>query len=390
MPSTKSPRYGDESRISTFMGVIQALIAFFTDTNDTLKSIHVGQHKFVFLLRDPIYLVAVAQTEEPEVQLRYQLVYLYDQILSIVSYSQIQKIFKSHSNFDLRKLITGTESMIDHLADNLMTNFCFALGSVECIRIPPMLRERLGLALKLAKSKNVLYALLISGMKLVTLLRAKNVALYSSDLHILFSTVTSFSSFKMGENWIPICLPKFNQNGFLHVYICYLTPNLCLLLLSSDKSRFSEMSDIKSNIVEKLTKNGDLEKVEEILNEPTYSPAEISIPGLRHFFYRSNKMVQHTSSLFGEPYVKLHEQQSLLEKYHGLWAQLHDRQQASRIVHRVSESESMLGWCTSTFELYATFGPLIRKNTLVNSSNLLIKWVKRNEEALFATHPPIV
>lgn len=30
-------RYGDESRLSSFMGVIQAIISFFQDSDDTIK-----------------------------------------------------------------------------------------------------------------------------------------------------------------------------------------------------------------------------------------------------------------------------------------------------------------------------------------------------------------
>ncbi|KAJ1922903.1 Vacuolar fusion protein mon1 [Tieghemiomyces parasiticus] len=372
------------------MGVIQALISLVADADDTLRTVRSGGHVLTFLIREPLYLMAVAQTEEPEVQLRYQLTYLHDQILSIVSHGQLQRAFRGHSSFDLRKLLTGTEAMLDHLVNQFSTNFSFALGSIETLRLPPRLRERLGLALKLAKSRNVLYALLVSGMRLITMLRPKETALYSSDLHLLLSTVGSFTSFQMGENWIPICLPRFNRDGFLHVYICYLVPGVCLLLLSPDKGRFAEMSAIKSGIVEKLTRTGDLDKLQAVVQEPAYSPAELGVPGLRHFVYRLNRCVQHTSSLYAEPYVKLHEQESLLAKYHRVWALLHDQKQPVRIVHQVTTSETILGWSTAGFELYATFGPLVRKTTLVASSNQLIQWVKKFEEALFAVHPPTV
>ncbi|KAJ1651782.1 Vacuolar fusion protein mon1 [Dispira simplex] len=264
-------RYGDESRMSSLLGVLQAILSLVTDDNDTLESIVTGHHRFVFLLKGPLYLVAVAQTDEPERQLQCQLGYVYDQILSIVSLGQIRRIFESHSNFDLRKLITGTEGMLDHLIDHLGKNFSFALGSVESVRLPVPLRQRLGITLKLAKSTNVLYAVLATGMKLITLLRPKTVTLYSSDLHILLSTVDSFSSFKIGEHWIPICLPKFNAEGFLHVYICYITPHTCLLLLSTDKNRFAEMSEIKTNVVDKLTRTGDLQKLDKLLDESPYT-----------------------------------------------------------------------------------------------------------------------
>ncbi|KAJ1982922.1 Vacuolar fusion protein mon1 [Dimargaris xerosporica] len=383
-------RYGNESRMAPFMGVIQTLVAFFTDTDDAIQTMRSGHHQFVFLLRAPLYLVAVSQTDEPEVQLRYQLLYLYDQILSIVSYGQLRRIFDSHSNFDLRKMLAGTESMIDHLMDHLTTNFGFTLGSIESQRLPATLRRRVGTALKLAKSQNVLYAMLITKMKLISLVRLKKYSLYPSDLYILFSTVNSSTSFKSGEHWVPICLPKLNRDGFIHAYIHYISTNLTLVLLSPDRHRFPEMSNIKVNLVEKLTKNGDLEKLKAFLDdEAEYSAALTGVPGLRHFFYRSSKYVQHTGSLFADPYVKSQEKQSILEKYHHVWAHLHDKQQPARIYHQITENESMFGWQTTNFELYATYGPLVRKQTLVNSCNMLLKWIKGEEESLFVTHSPV-
>ena len=54
------------------MGVIQALISFFADNEDSLRCINAGQHKFVFLIKSPLYLVAVSRTGESETQVLYQ------------------------------------------------------------------------------------------------------------------------------------------------------------------------------------------------------------------------------------------------------------------------------------------------------------------------------
>lgn len=62
--------------------------------------------------------------------------------------------------------------------------------------------------------------------------------------------VNGSSTFRSAESWTPICLPKFNNKGFLHAYVCYITGNVCLLLISPDKDKFFELSDAKSTIVE--------------------------------------------------------------------------------------------------------------------------------------------
>lgn len=63
-------RYGDESRISPLMGVIQAIISFFQDSGDMIKSIKAGEHKFVFLHKEPLYFLAVSQTGESDALVR--------------------------------------------------------------------------------------------------------------------------------------------------------------------------------------------------------------------------------------------------------------------------------------------------------------------------------
>jgi hypothetical protein len=66
-----------------------------------------GHHKFVFQLKDPLYLVAVAKTGESEAHLRDQLLYLHSQILSVLTSLQLTKIFEQRINFDLRRLLSG-------------------------------------------------------------------------------------------------------------------------------------------------------------------------------------------------------------------------------------------------------------------------------------------
>lgn len=59
-------------------------------------------------------------------------------------------------------------------------------------------------------------------------------------------------SFKAAESWTPICLPKFDSDGFLHAHISYLADDCqaCLLLLSVEKDSFFVLSEAKQKITE--------------------------------------------------------------------------------------------------------------------------------------------
>lgn len=69
-------RYSSEDKLVTLMGVMQALVSFVQDSNDMIKSIHVGDTNFVFIARGPLILVTVSKTLESVPQLVHQLSYV--------------------------------------------------------------------------------------------------------------------------------------------------------------------------------------------------------------------------------------------------------------------------------------------------------------------------
>ena len=76
---------------------------------------------------------------------------------------------------------------------------------------------------------------------------------YSVDANSSFMCICHcVSSIRSAESWMPICLPKFNDTGFLHAYVSYL-PNdspACLLLISTDKEKFFALQEVQKRIVE--------------------------------------------------------------------------------------------------------------------------------------------
>jgi hypothetical protein len=52
---------------------MQTLVSFVQSNDDTIKSIHAGDTKFVFLIKKPLILVAVSRTHESVSQLCSQL-----------------------------------------------------------------------------------------------------------------------------------------------------------------------------------------------------------------------------------------------------------------------------------------------------------------------------
>ena len=134
-------RYGTEDKLVTLMGVMQALISVVQDNKDLLRCIVAAQHKFVFLVREQLLLVGVVSSTESLAQVLLQLNYLYNQVLSVLTYSQLARIFKQRRNYDLRRLLTGAEKFLDNLLNLMDRDPCFFLSGIRCLPLESNVRD---------------------------------------------------------------------------------------------------------------------------------------------------------------------------------------------------------------------------------------------------------
>ena len=135
-------RYGNEDKLVTIFGVMQALVSFVHDSGgDIMRSIIAGDHKFVFLVREHLILVCVSRTTDSTQQLLIQLSYLYNQILSVLTLSSLRKIFKQRRNYDLRRQLSGSEKFLDSLLNMMDTEPGHLLGAVRCLPLENTIRD---------------------------------------------------------------------------------------------------------------------------------------------------------------------------------------------------------------------------------------------------------
>lgn len=69
--------HGNEDKLSSLFGVMQALVSFVQSNNDTIKAINAAGVKFVFLTKHPFILVAVSRTNSSVQQIQIQLTYVF-------------------------------------------------------------------------------------------------------------------------------------------------------------------------------------------------------------------------------------------------------------------------------------------------------------------------
>eukprot|EP00794_Sanderia_malayensis_P012942 gene12942-14274_t len=371
-------RYGNEEKLVTMMGVMQALVSFVQDNDDNIRVIIAGKHKFMFLVRGPLILVAVCSANDSPAQLLVQLTYVYHQVLSVLTFSQLSRVFEQRRNYDLRKLLSGTEKFIDNLLNLISSDPSFLLGAVRCLSLSSTVRDVIGQTLMQARAKDLVFAILVADNQLVTMVRPKKFILHPSDLHLIFNLVSASTSFRSAESWTPICLPRFDNSGYLHAYVSYFEDSCpaCLLLLSTDRNSFFELAQCKAKIKERLDRYRCLESVTRANTKGSYMINQTGIPDLWHFIYKSRSTAQFTSPQVGPPYTTQEQRDRLFGQYIYLHHRIHSSLRPLKMLCYVGEREMLIGWVTSGFELYTAFSPMTSKLTAMNAVNKLLRWIK--------------
>ena len=175
-------RFGDESKLSPVAGVLQALISFVQDTGDTIRHVCVGQHRIVFLMRGPLYLVAVSTCGDTVEYLWEQLHYLHAQIISILT-SKVEQIFARNASFDLRGLLGGTDRVIRSMIRYANSEPSLLFNAVPCLRVPAAARAELAKVLS-NRPADTLFAVMIARCHLVQLAKAKRSVLHPQVGHL--------------------------------------------------------------------------------------------------------------------------------------------------------------------------------------------------------------
>ncbi|KAI7795292.1 vacuolar fusion protein MON1 homolog A [Triplophysa rosa] len=382
-------RYGTEEALSSIMGVMMLLMSFLEDKKNIIRSIHADGYRVVFLRKSPLILVGVSRTSCSDRELTRELQYVYFQIVSLLTLTQLNHVFQHRQSYDLRRLLAGSEHLTDNLLRLLDRDPGLLLSAVMCLPLAGSARDVVSSSLQAAKSKNLVFSILLAGNRLVTLVRKKDQFLHHMDLHLLFNLVGSSSSFRQGEGWTPICLPKFNPAGFFHAHISYLEPasDLCLILVSTDREDFFNLSDCKKRFLERLRKRSAHQALQEALSMPSYPVSQVGIPELRHFVYKSKSSGLYTSPDLPVPYQADEEHERLIGLYQNLHSCLHHPTRPLRYMYCCRETENLYALVTSGFELYLCFSPLGTKALAVSAVPKLLKWIRKEEDRLFILSP---
>uniref|UniRef100_A0A9J7ZGQ0 Vacuolar fusion protein MON1 homolog n=1 Tax=Cyprinus carpio carpio TaxID=630221 RepID=A0A9J7ZGQ0_CYPCA len=385
-------RYGNEEALSSTMGVMMALVSFVQAGGNMIQSIFSDEHTVVFLQKGPLVFVSVSATRQSEQQLRRELLHVYHQIVSMLTQASINRIFERRKNFDLRRLLFGSEKVLDGLLDVMDSDPSFMLSAVQCLPLPSSSRDALSHILQKAITPDLVFSFLIANNRLVSVVQEKTVLedarLKPSDLHLLFNLIRA-SAFQAGEIWMPICLPLFNHDCYFYAYVAYLDPpecTVCLVLLSTDKEAFYAVAECKRKIEEAFASQNALQWV---ANTQLYYVDDISVANLRHFLYKPSKVLDHHRHPEMEVgYRSQEERIRLLDPYRNMHNRIHSTSRPLKLIYHSAGKETLLAWVTSKFEMFACFTPLVTKKSAISELTKLLRWIKKEEDRLFICHLP--
>ena len=297
-------RHGSSTLISSSVGVIQTILAFYSTSSDNLRSFATGSTRFVILSQNNLHLVAVSSLQESDSQLRVQLDALYMQILSTLTLPTLTHIFSVRPQSDLSRPLQGTEVLLSSLADSFTRGSASTLlSSLECLKLRKSQRATINSTFIRARVDDLLYGLIVAGGRLVSVIRPKKHSLHPSDLQLIFNMLFEAEGIKAGggDSWIPICLPGFNNTGYLYMYVSFLDikpasqspskirelssrviedkvateDSVAIILLSTNKEAFESLRSMKSYVVHDLRRNGSMRVMQTSIRAGRPSISEI-------------------------------------------------------------------------------------------------------------------
>ncbi|OAA37241.1 Vacuolar fusion protein mon-1 [Metarhizium rileyi] len=398
-------RHGDLDLINSSIGVIQTIISFYEGAKNPLQGFTAGSTRFVILTQGPLHLVAISKLGESDAQVRSQLEALYMQILSTLTLPTLKNIFANRPSSDLRKPLQGTESLLSSLADSFTIGSASTLlGSLECLKLRKSERHAINNTFLKLRTDKLLYGLIVAGGKLVSVIRPRQHSLHPSDLQLIFNMLFESDGIKGGggENWIPICLPAFNNKGYLYMYVSFFedapgvqAPNeptdvkapgeqIAIILVSADKEGFFGLKQMRDDVAQALAKSGSLATIRKAAAAGRPVVSQVA-PGsqVSHFLFKSRANVQFCMSSLQPAFANVVERRRLLSLYHELHASVHAKHAHLKVLHCSSDEATSLAWITPIFEFYCIGGPNLSRVAMTHGANKVVQWAKKEEQRIF-------
>ncbi|RLV95487.1 Vacuolar fusion protein MON1 [Spathaspora sp. JA1] len=383
---------GSDDIIIGNMAVLTTIISTFEENmSQELNCINIGDMNMIVLNKSPILLVSISKLSyETTQQISYQLNMIYSYLLSVISQPIITRNFHNKLNYDLRRILTPTDfENLDWLCMNMTFGIQFEnyishlLNScLQNLRLSYTTRQKLNKVLVNETNSDLLFSILSFHGKIISFIKHyNNHTLTNQDLSLLFSMVNTSQSLDK-DLWFPICMPNFNPNGFLYVYV-KTTNLLTVILLSSNKNSFYQIQNIALTILDKLP----TKKLPNQLKYSGYFPILKQVP-IFHFIYKHKQLDQFImNKTTEENNLSLSYFYNVL--YHTQASKMNKKnlniKKFTYCNWKLNNGISITGLMLSNdkYEFYCLCNYQINSKQMIQYSLTVIKWCQSNHNRLF-------
>jgi len=181
-----------------------------------------GDTLMVFLLRDPLLLVAVARTGESVGHLGRTLEFLYDTVLFFATDKPLKQL-RADPLFRIDSHVAGTEQSLHNAVRLAGRTPAVMADGIPMLTLPSAHRARVASALRGIKgARGVVAAAVVVGSEIAAFASHSRHPLRPRDLLLLAAFVQSSPSLRASEAFVPLCLPGVAPSALLHAHVTFL------------------------------------------------------------------------------------------------------------------------------------------------------------------------
>ena len=203
---------------------------------------------------------------------------------------------------------------------------------------------------------------------------------------------------KQSENiFVPICLPHYNDNGFLHCLISYISEETICLLFSSNSEFLPHVKEIQQKIQKKFEEEKIFEEIKKNIKKiENFDPKkefhlqnEENNNFLIHFIYKKKKISQFFAPIFLQPpYNRKNNTKRVLNLYKNC---IFKNKNSLKISESKIETvffehvgfESVYSVFNEDFDIFIVFNSLVTHSQVVSTCEELKIWINKNEKSVF-------
>jgi len=253
----------------------------------------------------------------------------------------------------------------------------------------------------------LLYAFLVSGTRLVECVRPRRFTLDPVDYHVIINFIRNSTSSHSICTWTPICLPMFDERGFLHALIYYLSEDTLLVLLCTKVDVYYSMSDRATRLHNEFKSKHVMEAITAAASAPSTSLSSLGVENLCHFVYRNTRCRQVVFPAFEGRYSRPKEQKRLSRVYQKIRYQARamgnggsslniahalgggtNSDSVSKVLYQTSQYETVVAFVTRSFELFVTVSPTESKSIAMKACLSVLQWISTHEPELLISSFP--